>query len=198
VALQVRPETTRLFGGALSLDFANSVDWSRDEAQLGPETDALRTPADLARWGRRLGVLGRGGRLPDQAELAAARAVRAAIHAVFSSVARESPPPREALARLLRDYAEAAGAGELARSDGAWRLEWARSEPRRLRFAVADDAVRLLGDAERLARVRRCPGANCGWLFLDASGRRKWCSMGTCGSRAKMRRLYERQRAAQR
>jgi predicted RNA-binding Zn ribbon-like protein len=44
--------------------------------------------------------------------------------------------------------------------------------------------------------VRQCPGRNCGWLFLDVSGRRHWCSMATCGSRAKMRRLYARQRGA--
>ncbi|MDR0358582.1 MAG: CGNR zinc finger domain-containing protein [bacterium] len=44
--------------------------------------------------------------------------------------------------------------------------------------------------------MRRCPGRGCGWLFLDASGRRRWCSMQTCGSRAKMRRLYERRRSA--
>ncbi|MGW6282290.1 CGNR zinc finger domain-containing protein [Kribbella sp. NPDC055071] len=37
------------------------------------------------------------------------------------------------------------------------------------------------------AHVRRCPGESCGWLFLDARGRRRWCSMATCGNRAKVR-----------
>ena len=55
-----------------------------------------------------------------------------------------------------------------------------------------------LDDPERLARVHRCPGPACGWLFLDTSGRRRWCSMSTCGSRVKMRRLYARQRQADR
>jgi predicted RNA-binding Zn ribbon-like protein len=58
------------------------------------------------------------------------------------------------------------------------------------------DAVALLADPERLARVRQCPGRNCGWVFLDVSGRRHWCSMATCGSRAKMRRMYARRRGA--
>ena len=62
-----------------------------------------------------------------------------------------------------------------------------------LREAVLD----ALADQERLARVRRCPGPSCGWLFLDTSGRRRWCSMSTCGSRVKMRRLYERRRAGE-
>jgi predicted RNA-binding Zn ribbon-like protein len=60
---------------------------------------------------------------------------------------------------------------------------------------VAADAVALLADAQLLARVHRCPGRNCGWLFLDTSGRRRWCSMATCGSRAKMRAMYARRRA---
>jgi len=35
--------------------------------------------------------------------------------------------------------------------------------------------------------IRRCPGDSCGWLFLDPRGRRRWCSMSTCGNRAKVR-----------
>ena len=65
-----------------------------------------------------------------------------------------------------------------------------------MRFAVAADAVALLADPARLARLRRCPGRDCGWVFLDTSGRRRWCSMATCGSREKMRRMYARQKAA--
>jgi predicted RNA-binding Zn ribbon-like protein len=61
--------------------------------------------------------------------------------------------------------------------------------------ATHAEAVALLGDPQRLRRVRVCPGRNCGWLFLDSSGRRRWCSMDTCGSREKMRRMYERRRA---
>jgi predicted RNA-binding Zn ribbon-like protein len=77
-------------------------------------------------------------------------------------------------------------------------MDWAAADPRRIRFAVAVDAVALLADPERLGRVRGCPGPQCGWLFLDVSGRRRWCSMTTCGSRVKMRRLYQRRRQADR
>lgn len=38
------------------------------------------------------------------------------------------------------------------------------------------------------APVGECPGTGCGWLFLDPRGRRRWCSMATCGNRAKQRR----------
>lgn len=43
-----------------------------------------------------------------------------------------------------------------------------------------------------LSRVRACPGTGCGWLFLDRSGRRRWCTMDTCGNRAKARRFAAR------
>jgi predicted RNA-binding Zn ribbon-like protein len=79
---------------------------------------------------------------------------------------------------------------------GGVRFEWRATDPRRVRLAVAADAVALLADAARLERLRRCPGRHCGWLFLDTSGRRRWCSMGACGSREKMRRMYARRRAA--
>jgi predicted RNA-binding Zn ribbon-like protein len=132
-------------------------------------------------------------------ELEAARALRLVVHRIFSALAQGGRPRRPDLEALARDHAEAAGAARLAAADdGAWRMDWAAADPRRIRFAVAVDAVALLADPERLARVRGCPGPQCGWLFLDISGRRRWCSMTTCGSRVKMRRLYQRRRQADR
>ncbi|WP_069736476.1 CGNR zinc finger domain-containing protein [Streptomyces sp. EN27] len=46
--------------------------------------------------------------------------------------------------------------------------------------AVAQRAAGLLADPRRLT-VRACPGKGCGWLFLDAGGRRRWCSLRVCG-----------------
>ena len=46
----------------------------------------------------------------------------------------------------------------------------------------------------RLDRVRRCANPDCGWLFVDDSraGKRRWCSMSSCGNRAKARRHYHK------
>lgn len=190
--MAVSPETIQLWGGALCLDFVNSVDYDTRDRPL-PEHDALDEPVDLARWARRLGV-SRGRRLlkVDDAELAAARALRASLYAVLAAIARGERPPAAALAHVTGEHAEAAANARLVAHDGAWRFEWGATDPRRVRFAVATDAVALLADAPRLARLRRCPGRDCGWLFLDTSGRRRWCSMGACGSREKMRRMYAR------
>ncbi|HET8872992.1 MAG TPA: CGNR zinc finger domain-containing protein [Gaiellaceae bacterium] len=52
---------------------------------------------------------------------------------------------------------------------------------------VARAAGALL-DSTDLEIVGRCPGEGCGWLFLDARRRRRWCTMAVCGNRAKARR----------
>jgi predicted RNA-binding Zn ribbon-like protein len=60
-------------------------------------------------------------------------------------------------------------------------------------LAIAQSVGHLLLNVS-LADVRRCPGKGCGWLFLDPRGRRRWCSMATCGNREKVRRHAARAR----
>src|SRR5215217_4698605 len=185
------PETIRLLGNSLSLDFANSVDWSEGGQPIKDEV--LNAPEDLRRWGIRLG-LGQS-KTPPADELERALELRAALHPAFATVAQGERPAARHLATIAEHHAEAAQAARIAPGgDGAYRLAWRRSEVRSVRFAVVADAVALLADPDRVERLRHCPGHDCGWVFLDLSGRRRWCSMDTCGSRAKMRRLYERQK----
>jgi predicted RNA-binding Zn ribbon-like protein len=193
MVIRVTPETIKLQGGTLALDFANTVDWTEDDAEV-EATDALLEPDSLDRWGARLGVAGRPG---GAEELELARGLRTALHAIFSALARDEEPDEFSLSRLRFAYAQAVAAGTLVRKqDNAFGIEWGPDEPRRVRFAVAADAVALLADPARMARLHRCPGRDCGWVFLDTSGRRRWCSMATCGSREKMRRMYARRKAA--
>lgn len=192
---QAAVDTRRLVGGSLCLDFANSVDWTSDGSERPAHADVLGEPQHLVAWGRRL------ERVPDDVslivtgrELSAARELRRAIHSVFGAIAAGEVPSSASLECLERHHAQATEAARLVQRDGAWTLDWPLDE-RRVRFAVAQSAIDLLRDDARLDRVRSCPGNNCGWLFLDVTGRRRWCSMEVCGSRAKMRRLYERQRS---
>ena len=81
------------------------------------------------------------------------------------------PPPRmwlEADAGQLRARQDATTAAALVAS-------------------VARDAVDLLG-GPLADRIRECGAEDCALLFLDTSraGRRRWCSMASCGARAKM------------
>jgi predicted RNA-binding Zn ribbon-like protein len=192
------PDTINLRGGALALDFANSVDWDADYVECKDE--ALFDVDALGRWGMRLGIHSEVPPL-TAAQLRAVKALRAAIYRAFASIADGGEPRDDDLRLIEREYAAAVRAGRLMPAPDehdAWRLSWPAGEKRAVRFAAVVDAVALLGDGERLARVHRCPGRDCGWLFLDTSGRRRWCSMDTCGSRAKMRALYERQKSARR
>jgi predicted RNA-binding Zn ribbon-like protein len=188
------PETAHLWGETLSLDYANSVDWSPDDEHVDPEqTDVLRTCDMLGRWGRRLGLLSHNAKPASQAELARARVLRDAIHRLFASISDDENPSTKDIHLVMDNYTEAVNQATLRANEGGYELDWPAHDPRRVRYAVATDAIALLRDPKRLSRVSHCPGRNCGWLFLNLSGRRRWCSMSICGSREKMRRLHQRQ-----
>ncbi|MEA2136547.1 MAG: hypothetical protein QOC68_4456 [Solirubrobacteraceae bacterium] len=169
-------ENYDLIGGDLALDFANTLEATHEGE---PHQDHLRAPADLVAWARRVGL--QDARPGD---LDAARALRAAIHAVFAAVATGDVPAPAPLDTLLAVHAGAVAEGRLTPGDPyAW--DWERPDPL---WPVAVAAVDLLRSPERLARVKLC--AQCSWLFVDRSrnGSRRWCSMGECGAQVKMRR----------
>lgn len=97
---------------------------------------------------------------------------------------------------VARDVQAAAASLRLQAPDDAIRLEIGPhiglAAPH---AAVAWSAGQLLVSSQR-SRVRACPGPGCGWLFLDLRGRRRWCTMATCGNRAKAKRFAARQRAS--
>jgi predicted RNA-binding Zn ribbon-like protein len=172
----------------LSLDYANTVEWSSEDEH----TDVLRTGDMLDRWGRRLGLLSDEAESASEAELRRARVLRDALYRLFSSISRDQEPARRDLDVLMSNYIEAVKHASLLAGENLYELDWPRRDPRAIRYAVAADAIALLQDPSRMKRVSRCPGRGCGWLFLNTSGRRRWCSMSTCGSRDKMRRLHQR------
>jgi predicted RNA-binding Zn ribbon-like protein len=83
-----------------------------------------------------------------------------------------------------------------------------RLEPSGPRFVSADEAsvrgaigVLLAIVATAMidgswARMRICPGHECGWAFYDQSRNQtgRWCSMSVCGGRSKARAHYRRRR----
>jgi predicted RNA-binding Zn ribbon-like protein len=195
-------ETLKRVSGRTALDFANTMDWADDATPLGPEKDVLTDVDALLRWGKGGGLYGdtelaglRAAAAMSEdggaSELAAAKALRSAMYRIFTG---NATPTVADLALVQRVYRDAVAAGRFIETDGAWRLAWRADDPRRVRFAAAVDAVELITSADLLARVKRCPGHHCGWLFFDSSGRRRWCEMETCGSRAKMRRQYAKKR----
>ncbi len=135
-------------------------------------------------------------RQPDAAvtALERARTVRAVVRAAILD-----PEDAEVVAELTVAARSAGITVELVPGRPArWRVGGITAEDLdRPADAFAWAAAELVTRPE-VARVRACPGHGCGWVFLDVSGRRRWCSMEWCGNRAKVRAHASRQRAVRR
>jgi predicted RNA-binding Zn ribbon-like protein len=65
-------------------------------------------------------------------------------------------------------------------------------------WPIARHAAQLL-TSDQAARVRECEDdRGCGYLFIDQTKNhsRRWCSMESCGNRAKAKRHYSRIQAS--
>jgi predicted RNA-binding Zn ribbon-like protein len=187
-------------GGALCLDFANTVGGTHKERT----PSYLESYADLLSWARAASAV--------EAVDAAFLAWRAEQEGqAAAQVLAQALEFREALYRLLS--AQAAGGfaddGDLtllnrahARSlekmaiepEGAgfaWRWVGAADDLERPLWPVLHSAAELLTGPD-LTLLREC--GRCAWLFLDRSKnrRRRWCKMEACGNRAKSQRHYRR------
>jgi predicted RNA-binding Zn ribbon-like protein len=195
-----------LSGGALALDFANTVGGTH----VRPTHDHLRDYGDIVRFAALAGGVdaSTARRLAQRAERDPGRAaavyelgiaLRESIWGVFSALA-SGEVPREADLDLIGDAA-ASGA---ARSrlvydrDGiGWSLPSDRDDLERPLWEVARSAADLLTSDER-DRIKECASETCEWVFLDQSRNRsrRWCDMSDCGNRAKARRFHAKKQAA--
>jgi predicted RNA-binding Zn ribbon-like protein len=191
-------------GGDLALDFSNTL----GGAVEGPWDDEwLPGYDDLVDWASDGGLVDAGtaaalrataAERPDEAAAAhaAAQKLRDAIYAATAPIAHGEAAPPDALAAVAAAHREALSHAELA-SIAAIDWRWpADDDLRRPLWPVALAAVDLLRDGDRLARLKQC--RHCRWLFLDGSRNRsrRWCSMGHCGTDAKVRQLRERRARA--
>jgi predicted RNA-binding Zn ribbon-like protein len=178
-------------GGALCLDFVNTVD-----PRYGDErVEYLGDYGALVEWAVWAGAVAPGRR---EALLAAAGgdAVHERALALREHLFGVLGPRRDAasLAGLNRELRRLAGRAELRPAGGGYAVEWtAAGDPEEVLWPVAASAA-ALALSPALERVRECAGDRCGWLFLDTSkaGRRRWCRMEICGNRAKARRRRAR------
>lgn len=190
----------------LALDFANTRQW-RGRAEpletlessgslLAWMRDALLLPEPAvrmvtARW--------RENPATAEADILAARELRETIYRIFNEVAQGRQPVAADMTALNQALGSYPVRRELAWGDG--RYGWTLRLPTPVMpgllapvvWAASDLLVRPL-----LARVHRCANEECLWLFVDdsKSGNRRWCSMSSCGNRAKAQRHYIRRKEA--
>ncbi|MGI8280153.1 CGNR zinc finger domain-containing protein [Bacillus mycoides] len=56
---------------------------------------------------------------------------------------------------------------------------------------IAFDTLTLIAE-NKLIYLKRCSNPDCVLLFIDKSGKRKWCSMKICGNRKKVAKFQDR------
>ena len=173
----------------LCLEFVNTRFW---RGQATP-TETLRSPEDLAAWA--VANVSKEARPPAGRDFDQALELRETIYRLFDAVAQDKPPASRDLQSLNAALTDAPMRTRLKRDrDGfSWEVEMKASTGLGMLAPVLWSAGDLLAGAQ-LARVRRCANPDCGWLFLDDSraGKRRWCSMQSCGNRAKARRHYHK------
>ncbi len=176
----------RSIAGHLALELPNTwAGWSQDGVPLHPDQQAdrdyLKSPEHLDVLARDRGLLAEDAPGCDQAALEEARRLRPVAYRVARGLG--SPADLDQVADLA---AEARAHSRLVRvHDGSarWALQHSAG-PRAVVLAAGSALADLLTLGEP-QRVRSCPGHDCGWLFHDTSGRRRWCQMAVCGNRAK-------------
>jgi predicted RNA-binding Zn ribbon-like protein len=184
-----RGETFAFDAGAACLDFAHAGGSGRWEAY-----EILHEPTDLASW-LAAPPLGLELTRPVSAtDLRGAKRLRDAIHAAaWALAAGDRPAPRD----LATINAAARSMPLTPRIDPRTRArEWAG--PVDVAHAMsffARDAIDLI-TGPLADRVRQCASDDCHLLFVDTSrpGTRRWCSMGRCGNRHKLRAFRDRER----
>jgi predicted RNA-binding Zn ribbon-like protein len=194
--------TFELTGGALCLDFANTLG---DRPRSSEEH--LAAFADLVAWGEQSSALTAteasalqrwATRHPRNAAeaLDEAKEVRETVYRIFSELAAGRAPMPEDLSILNRWLGESMRHVRVQARAGDFTWTWdAGAKPDRVLWPVVRSAAELLVSAER-GQLRECQSDVCSWLFVDRSRTkgRRWCSMRTCGNRAKVRRFHERKR----
>jgi SARP family transcriptional regulator, regulator of embCAB operon len=177
--------------GHPALDFCNT--WAGWDGLAAVEY--LAGYEHLVEWAGFVGILRRDQipllrkRARDSAGAAGsilerARAFRANLYAVLLDPRRAAAWPA-----VADEVAAAAQTLHLRRAEETIRWEIAPAAELSAPLAAAAWSAGELLTSPALRHVRACAGPGCGWLFLDPTGRRRWCVMATCGNREKARRF---------
>ncbi|WP_027416681.1 CGNR zinc finger domain-containing protein [Aneurinibacillus terranovensis] len=180
-----------LVSGHLSLDLVNT-----EVVRRGIRHDLLVTSDDLGRW---INTMEQAGSLVpatllegyDSPEaLQALRKVREFLRKEFEEIA-DGNEPTDSSRLHLEELVEQAPFSYRVMDKSLVPVPMG-NPAHSLVSLVAFDALRLLATGDLLT-LHRCANPDCVLLFMDVSGRRKWCSMKICGNRTKVAKHQSRQ-----
>lgn len=211
-SLSLAPELPFKFvGGDPSLDFVNTVDWTR----RGLVDDRLTGYARLLEWAdaaaqlpatrvARLRSLAAQSPRAAQDAFAAALRGRWVLRQLFEAViaGRRSPDAlgefNVVLRKAHRQLVLAWPKRGTSSAGTPLQWEWEEGDERldAVLWPVVRAAAALLA-SEEVTQLRICGGPDCGWMYVDRSrnGLRRWCEMSVCGTREKSRRRAVRRQA---
>ncbi len=187
----------------LCLSFVNTNDWHASSQPV----EKLKSYLDLIEWARTVNLISssdrdhllvRARQAPELADnaLEKARLLREAIFRIFIGLSRENRYDPSDLELINSLQLESHQNARLLPAASGFSWGW-ESDPINLEiilWPVVRSAVDLMVSAE-LAYVKICADdRGCGYTFLDISRNhnRRWCSMESCGNRAKAQRHYRR------
>jgi len=195
------PQSLKLIGGRLCLDFINTVDCRNSDQSR----EVLSTYPNLVSWSQHANILTENeakdllreaGLHPTDARIVLERAIttREALYRIFSAIANHCSPAAIDIGVLNAEMSIAMAQMRLkpASAPSPWTYTFEERELDQMLWPVIHSAAELL-TSDKLDRVCECRGENCGWLFIDMSRNRsrRWCDMKDCGNRAKARRHYQ-------
>jgi predicted RNA-binding Zn ribbon-like protein len=193
--------------GNLCLDFANTLEWHASDRPVEHLGDYIATIS----WAEGAGILSpeKAAHLcklavekADEAAGAYALAVRLreVVYRIFSQYYHKEVVEPDDVQVLNAILSRSLPHLQIVSFTGGFEWVWAEDSQdiHQIIWPVARSAADLL-TSEQLNRVRVCEDdRGCGYLFIDNTRNRsrRWCSMESCGNRAKARRHYARQRLA--
>lgn len=197
----------RLVGGALCLDFCNTVGGTRE----GTAKENLHSYSHFVAWCQQAGIMAKPQREdlvrkaeqnPQTASVVLGRALelREAIYRIFFDLSRHKEAAQGDLDLLNHELSLGLNRLRITpQPDGnGFGWKWAMDDPdlECPLGPLAHSAANLLIEHDCCHKVRQCRGGNCGWLFIDSSKNhsRCWCDMRDCGNLAKVRRHRQKQR----
>jgi predicted RNA-binding Zn ribbon-like protein len=156
--------------------------------------ERIPDPARLSEWLAVSGLAPR--RRPGATDVEHAHELREALRALAVATVNGTAPDKAAVARVNRWLAASPGRSHARAGEASITLDPPADTGQAL-ARIARSAVEDLA-GPTAADLHSCQADDCGAVFLDPSGRRRWCSSATCGNRARVRAHRARQAEAPR
>ena len=181
--MPTQPLPFQFVGNDLALDFVNT------QVRIGADLrDLIETPEQLARWlqATSLNCPVEGWSAQDFVEL---RLLRQTLLDVFLSSVGGAAADPDALAVVNRHLQHQTRRTYLRQNAKGFHLAECKApmSADALMALLAGAAAELLASTDT-RRIKNCAHPQCVLMFKDTSksGRRRWCSMETCGNRTKV------------